>query len=65
MVVSDFLIATVSYQRVSTDKLVKSLDEDDFKNFRNEFPDDWQYLNKKLAHPYQYFHSIDDFKKTC
>ena len=29
---------------------------------KKEFPDKWQYLNKKLAYPYQYFNSIDDYK---
>ena len=45
------------------DKLVKNLNEDDFKILKKEFPDKWQYLNKKLAYPYQYFNSIDDYKK--
>ena len=45
------------------DKLVKNLDEDDFKILKKEFPDKWQYLNKKLAYPYEYFNSIDDYKK--
>ena len=47
----------------SLDKLVKNLNEDDFKILKKEFPDKWQYLNKKLAYPYQYFNSIDDYKK--
>ena len=47
----------------SLDKLVKNLDEDDFKILKKEFPDKRQYLNKKLAYPYQYFNSIDDYKK--
>ena len=47
----------------SLDKLVKNLDENDFKILKKEFPDKWQYLNKKLAYPYQYFNSIDDYKK--
>ena len=45
------------------DKLVKNLDEDDIKILKREFPDKWHYLNKKLAYPYQYFNSIDDYKK--
>ena len=54
-----------SYRFVSEslDKLVKNLDEDDSKILKKEFPDKWQYLNKKLAYPYQYFNSIDDYKK--
>ena len=47
----------------SLDKLVKKLDEDDFKILKEDFPDKWQYLNKKLAYPYQYFNSIDDYQK--
>ena len=39
------------------------MDEDDFKILKKEFPDKWQYLNKKLAYPYHYFKSIDDYKK--
>ena len=30
---------------------------------KKEFPDKWQYLNKKLAYPYENFNSIDDYKK--
>ena len=45
------------------DKLVKTLDEDDFKILKKEFLDKWQYLNKKLASPYEYFNRIDDYKK--
>ena len=45
------------------DKLVKNLDEDDFKILKKEFPDKWQYLNEKLAYPYQYFNSINDYQK--
>ena len=30
---------------------------------KKEFPDKWQYLNKKLAYPYQYFNSINDYQK--
>ena len=47
----------------SLDNLVKILDEDDFKILKKEFPDKWRYLNKKLAYPYQYFNSIDDYQK--
>ena len=39
------------------------MDENDFKILKKEFPDKWQYLNKKLGYPYEYFKSIDDYKK--
>ena len=44
----------------SLDKLVKNLDNEDFVILKKEFPDIWQYLNKQLAYPYEYFNSIDD-----
>ena len=47
----------------SLDKLVKNSDEDDFKILKKEIPDNWQYINKKLAYPYQYFSSIKDYQK--
>ena len=47
----------------SLDELVKNLDEEEFKILKKEFPDKWQYLNKKLAYPYQYFNSINDYQK--
>ena len=34
-----------------------------FFTLKKEFPNKWQYLNKKLAYPYQCFKSIDDYKK--
>ena len=43
--------------------LVKNIKEDDFKILKKEFPDKGKLLNKKLANPYEYFISIDDFKK--
>ena len=54
-----------SYRFLSSglDSLVKNLDENDFRILKKEFPDKWKYLNKKLAYPYEYFNSIDDYKK--
>ena len=56
-------IDSYRFLSIGLDSLVKNLDEDDFKILKKEFPDKWQYLNKKLAYPYEYFNSIDDYKK--
>ena len=48
---------------MSLDGLVKNLKEEDFKILKKEFPDKWQYWNKKIAWPYNYFNSIDDYNK--
>ena len=37
--------------------------ENDLKILKKGFPDKWKYLTKKLAYPYEYFNSIDDYQK--
>ena len=37
--------------------------ENDLKILKDGFPDKWKYLTKKLAYPYEYFNSIDDYQK--
>ena len=49
----------------SLENPVKNLDDNDFKILKKGFPDKWQYLNEKLAYPYQYFNSIGDYKKSA
>ena len=56
-------IDSYRFMSIGLDSLVKNLVGDDFKILKKEFPDKWQYLNKKLAYPYEYFNSIDDYKK--
>ena len=28
-----------------------------------EFPETWKYLTKKLAYPYEYFNTVNDYEK--
>ena len=37
--------------------------ENDLKVLKTGFPDKWKYLTKKLAYPYEFFNSIDDYQK--
>ena len=37
--------------------------ENDLKILKTGFPDKWKYLTKKLAYPYQFFNSIEDYQK--
>ena len=37
--------------------------ENDLKILKTGFPGKWKYLTKKLAYPYEYFNSIDDYQK--
>ena len=57
-------IDSYRFLSMSLDGLNKILNEDDFKILKKEFPDKWQHLNKKLAYPFEYFNSIDDYKKA-
>ena len=43
--------------------LLNYIGESDLKLLKTEFPDKWKYLTKKLAYPYEYFNSIDDYQK--
>ena len=43
--------------------LLNYMGENDLKVLKTEIPDKWKYLTKKLAYPYEYFISIDDYQK--
>ena len=43
--------------------LLDYIGENDLKILKTGFPDKWKYLTKKLACPYEYFNSIDDYQK--
>ena len=43
--------------------MVKNLDLDEFVILREKFPNKRQYLNKKLAYPYEHFNTINEYKK--
>ena len=43
--------------------LLKYIGENDLKKLKAGLPDKWKYLTKKLAYPYEYFNSIDDYQK--
>ena len=43
--------------------LLNYIGENDLKILKTKFPDKWKYLTKKLAYPYEYFNSIEDYSK--
>ena len=43
--------------------LLNYMGEHDLKILKTEFPDKWKYLTKKLAYPFEYFNSIEDYQK--
>ena len=43
--------------------LLDYMGENDLKVLKTGFPDKWKFLTKKLAYPYEYFNSTDDYEK--
>ena len=43
--------------------LANYISENDRQILKEQFPDFWQYLNKKIAYPCDYFDSIEDSQK--
>ena len=43
--------------------LLDYMGENNLKILKTGFPDKWKFLTKKLAYPYEYFNSFDDYKK--
>ena len=43
--------------------LLNYMGENDLKILNTGFPNKWKYLTKKLAYPYEFFNSIDDYQK--
>ena len=43
--------------------LLDYMGENDLKILKTRFPDNWKYLTKKLAYPFEYFNNIDDYQK--
>ena len=43
--------------------LLDYMGEHDLKILKKEFPDKWKNLTKKIAYPYEYFNSIEDYNK--
>ena len=47
----------------SEEALLDYIGENDLKILKTGFPDKWKYLTKKLAYPYEFFNSTDDYQK--
>ena len=57
------LIDRYRFLSSSTEELVETLEEDDFKNLKKRFSDHWEVLYTKLAYPIEFFIKIEDYKK--
>ena len=43
--------------------LFNNIGENDLKHLKTELPDKGKYSTKKIAYPYEYFNSVEDYQK--
>ena len=51
------------FQTASLEKLTESLKDDDYIHLKKHFPNHWMLLKKKLAYPYEYYKTLEDYEK--
>ena len=47
----------------SEEALLNYIGENDLKILKTGFPDNWKFSTKKMAYPYEFFNSIEDYQK--
>ena len=54
---------TMRFQQDSFEKLTESLNDHDYFHLKQQFPNHWMIPKKKLAYPYEFSESLDDYEK--
>ena len=54
---------SMRFQTDSLEKLTESLKEDDYIHFKKHFPNQWMLLKNKLAYPYEFYKTLEDYEK--
>ena len=54
---------SMTFQQDSLEKLAESLNDQDYIRLKQQFPNQWMILKKKLAYPYEYYKSLEDYEK--
>ena len=54
---------SMRFQTDSLEKLTESLKEDDYIHFKKHFPNHWMLLKNKLAYPYEFYKTLEDYEK--
>ena len=61
--IKDFKMVYPDKIKILEGALLNYMGESDPKFLKTEFPNNWKYLTKKFAYPYEYFNCIDDYQK--
>ena len=55
---------SMRFQSDSLEKLTESLKDEDCIHLKSNFPDHWMFLKNKLAYPYEFYKTLEDYEKT-
>ena len=54
---------SMRFQTASLEKLTESLKDDDYIHLKKHFPNYWMLLKNKLAYPYEFYKTLEDYEK--
>ena len=54
---------SMRFQTHSLEKLTESLKEDDYIHLKKHFPNHWMLLKNKLAYPYEFYKTLEDYER--
>ena len=54
---------SMRFLSASLEKLTESLNDSDYIHLKNHFPDHWMLLKNKLAYPYEFYKTLEDYEK--
>ena len=54
---------SMRFQAASLEKLTESLKDIDYIHLKKHFPEHWKLLKNKLAYPYEFYKTLEDYEK--
>ena len=54
---------SMRFQTDSLEKLTESLKNDDYIHLKKHFPNHWMLLKNKLAYPYEFYKTLEDYER--
>ena len=54
---------SMRFQQASLEKLTESLKDEDYIHLKRHFPNHWVLLKNKLAYPYEFYKTLEDYEK--
>ena len=55
---------SMRFQHDSLEKLTESLKDEDYIHLKRHFSNHWMLLKKKLAYPYEFYKTLEDYEKS-